>query len=57
MRFAVSRERHAPEDGIMYMERPIARSVLNAEAGEEVGVLVGSYLRRAMIEEVVQPGS
>ena len=30
---------------------------LNAEAGDEVDILVGSYLRWAVVEEVVAPGS
>ena len=57
LRFTVKPNRHAPEDGIIHQERSIARSVLDAEASEEVGVLVGSYLRRAIIEEVTPPAS
>ena len=56
LRFTVSSNRHAPDDGVIHKEKPIARSVLNAEVGEEVEILVGSYLRRAIIEEVLQSG-
>ena len=54
-RFTISHYRHAPGEGIIHKDRPIARSVLNAEAGEEIDILVGSYLRRVAVDEVVQP--
>ena len=57
VRFAIDHNRHAPEDGIIHKDMPIARSVLNAEPGEEVEILVGNYLRRAIVEEVVSPES
>ncbi len=55
-RFTIGHDRHVPDAGVVHKDRPMARSVLNAEAGEEVEILVGSYLRRAVVEEVVQTG-
>ncbi len=42
LRFAISDNRHAPDEGVIHRSEPITRAVLDAETGEEVEVLVGS---------------
>jgi transcription elongation GreA/GreB family factor len=41
-----------PSRGIVYRATPIAAALLGAEKGEEVEVLVGSYIRPAVIEDI-----
>lgn len=42
----------APERGVVGMEQPLGRALLGAQEGEEIEVLVGSYIRKAVIERV-----
>ena len=57
LRFTIGHDHHAPDEGVVHKDRPMARSVLNAEVGEEVEVLVGNYLQRAVVEEVTPHGT
>ncbi|WP_165793869.1 DUF4011 domain-containing protein [Hyphococcus luteus] len=43
-----------PDNGIISAHEPLATALLGAEQGEEIEVLVGSYVRKALIENVVK---
>jgi transcription elongation GreA/GreB family factor len=40
---------------MIHYRTPLAEALLGAEKGDEVEILVGSYVRRAVIEEIVRP--
>jgi transcription elongation GreA/GreB family factor len=47
----------APSDlaqGVINHKAPIAKALLGAEQGDEVEVLIGSYVRPAVVEDVIQ---
>jgi transcription elongation GreA/GreB family factor len=41
-----------PSQGIVHHRTPVASALLGAEAGDEVEILVGSYIRPAIIENI-----
>lgn len=41
-----------PANGIINIQQPLAQALLGAEEGEEVEFLVGSYVRRVLIEKI-----
>jgi very-short-patch-repair endonuclease len=41
-----------PSHGIVHHRTPVASALLGAEAGDEVEILVGSYIRPAIIEDI-----
>jgi very-short-patch-repair endonuclease len=43
------------EKGLINHKVPIAQALLGAEKGDEVEVLTGSYVRPAVIEEIIKP--
>ena len=45
---------NAPDRSIVHIGEPLGRALLGAEEGDEVEVLVGSYVREAIIERVVK---
>ena len=53
----ISNSRSDPGNGVVYFETPIAKALLGAEEGDEVEVLVGSYVHRAVVEAVQKQGS
>ncbi len=53
VQFTISAERSDPANGIIHFKRPIAEALLGAEEGEEVEILVGSYLRQAVVEKIL----
>jgi len=54
VQFTISAERSDPSNGVIYyFKKPIAEALLGAEEGEEVEILVGSYLRPAIVERIV----
>jgi transcription elongation GreA/GreB family factor len=52
LRVTISRERNDPKAGIVHASEPLATALLGAEEGEEVSVLVGSSIRKALVESV-----
>src|SRR5262249_44342808 len=50
----ISKKKSDPSLGIVYYETPIARALLGAEVGDEVEVLVGSYVKPAIIEQIIK---
>lgn len=54
LRITISRSRSDPSQGIINCDTPIARALLGAEEGDEVEVLVGSYVKPAIVEAVIK---
>lgn len=50
----ISASRTDLEQGIIYHKAPIAKALLGAEQGDEVEVLNGPYVRRAIVEEIIK---
>ncbi len=53
----ISQAESNPSDGVIHYMSPIAKALLGAEKGEEVEVLIGSYVRQAVIENIIKPGA
>lgn len=53
VQFRISRDQSDASNGVVYYKGPIAEALLGAEEGEEVEILVGSYLRPAVLEKIV----
>ena len=45
---------NAPGQGIVHVTEPLGRALLGMEEGDEIEVLIGSYLREAIIETVTK---
>jgi transcription elongation GreA/GreB family factor len=54
LQITISKKKSDPSLGIVYYETPIARALLGAEAGDEVEVLVGSYVKPAIVEQIIK---
>ena len=50
----LSDKTNAPDRGIVRIDRPIGRALLGAEEGDEIDILIGSYVRQAVIERVIK---
>lgn len=57
LHFTISGTKSDPSKGIVYQNTPIAKALLGAEEGEEVEVLVGSYVRPAVVERIMKDAS
>jgi very-short-patch-repair endonuclease len=55
VQFTISSERSDPDNGIIYFQKPIAEALLGAEEGDEVEILVGTYVRQAVLEKILTP--
>lgn len=55
VQFKISREPSDPKSGIINYKMPIAEAILEAEEGDEIEILVGSYLRPAIVEKILTP--
>jgi hypothetical protein len=53
VQFTISADHSDPDSGVIHFKKPIAEALLGAEEGEEVELLVGSYLRQAILEKIV----
>ncbi|MBI1194144.1 MAG: DUF4011 domain-containing protein [Bacteroidetes bacterium] len=51
----ITRERGEVGSGLINKDAPLARALIDAEEGDEVEVLSGAYMRRALIEKVTKP--
>ena len=54
VQFTISKTESDPSNGIVHYRKPIAEALLGAEEGDEVDVLVGSYLRQAVLEKIIR---
>jgi transcription elongation GreA/GreB family factor len=54
LRITISRAKSDPSQGIVNHETPVAKALLGAEEGDEVEVLVGSYVRPAVVESIIK---
>jgi transcription elongation GreA/GreB family factor len=52
VRITISKTLSDPDNGVIHFETPIAKALLGAEEGDEVDVLVGSYVRPAVVETI-----
>jgi very-short-patch-repair endonuclease len=52
LQITISETNSDPSQGIVRRDMPIARALLGAEQGDEVEVLIGSYVRRAVVERI-----
>jgi very-short-patch-repair endonuclease len=54
VQITISKAKSDPSQGIVYHEAPDARALLGAGVGDEVEVLVGSYVRPAVVERIIK---
>ncbi|GAB5461026.1 DUF4011 domain-containing protein [Hoeflea alexandrii] len=54
LQVTISRTGNDQSHGMIGFKMPLAEALLDAEEGEEIEVLVGSYLRKAVIEKVIK---
>jgi very-short-patch-repair endonuclease len=52
IKITISSTRSDPAHGIVHHRTPVASALLGAEAGDEVEILIGSYIRPAIIEGI-----
>jgi transcription elongation GreA/GreB family factor len=57
IKVTISEFRSDPSQGIIHHQTPVAAALLGTEEGDEVEVLVGSYIRPAMVESISKGGS
>lgn len=50
--FTIVKDPSAPEKGLVNRNAPLAKAVLDAEAGDELEILLGSLIRKAVVESV-----
>jgi transcription elongation GreA/GreB family factor len=50
--FTIVKEHSLPERGLVNQSAPLAKAVLDAEAGDEIEILLGSLIRKAVVESV-----
>ena len=48
-------EENAPNKGYVHIDQPLGEALLGAEEGDEIEVLVGSYVRKALVERIAKP--
>jgi transcription elongation GreA/GreB family factor len=54
LQITISKAKSDPSEGLVYHEAPVARALLGAEVGDEVEVLVGSYVGPAVVERIIK---
>jgi transcription elongation GreA/GreB family factor len=54
LQIMISGSKSDPSQGIVHYETPVAKALLGAEEGDEVEVLVGSYVRAAVVEKIIK---
>jgi transcription elongation GreA/GreB family factor len=57
LQITISETNSDPSLGIVHRDMPVARAILGAEQGDEVEVLIGSYVRRAVVERIMRERS
>jgi transcription elongation GreA/GreB family factor len=56
LQITISETNSDPSQGIVHRDMPVAKALLGAEQGDEVEVLIGSYVRRAVVERIIKEG-
>jgi very-short-patch-repair endonuclease len=51
---AISKNVSDPSQGMIHFKSPMAEALIGAEKGDEVEILVGSYVRQAVVEEIAK---
>jgi hypothetical protein len=54
LQVTISKAKSDPTQGIVNHETPVAKALLGAEVGDEVEVLVGSYVKPAVVERIIK---
>jgi very-short-patch-repair endonuclease len=54
MQITISKTKSDSTQGIVNQQMPVAKALLGAEVGDEVEVLIGSYVRRAVVERIIK---
>ncbi len=54
IKITISNTQSDPSHGVVHHRTPVASALLGAEAGDEVEILVGSYIRPAIIEDILK---
>jgi transcription elongation GreA/GreB family factor len=54
LQITISKAKSDPSQGIVNHETPVAKTLLGAEVGDEVEVLVGRYVRPAVVEHIIK---
>jgi Transcription elongation factor, GreA/GreB, C-term len=54
LQIMISRSKSDDSHGIVHYQTPVATALLGAEEGDEVEVLVGSYVRSAIVERIIK---
>jgi hypothetical protein len=57
MQLTISKGQPDATSGIINVRSPIAQALLGMEPGEEVEVLIGRYIRRAVVEKIYKGGA
>ena len=55
VRVTITSDRNDAENGKININQPLAKALLGEEEGEEIEFLVGSYVRRVLIEKIQKP--
>jgi hypothetical protein len=53
VRFTISDKQSDPSKGIVHHLSPMGKALLGAEEGDEIEVLVGAYVRSAIVEKIM----
>lgn len=51
--FKIVKEPSQPERGIVNQSAPLAKGVIDTEEGEEIEILLGSLIRKAVVEKIL----
>jgi len=54
IKVTISGTKSDPSQGIIHHRTPVATALLGTEEGDEVEVLVGSYIRPAVVENILK---
>ncbi len=54
LEITLSDEINVPDHGIVHTDRPLGQALLGAEESDEIDVLVGNFVREAVIERVIK---
>ena len=54
LQIRITRSKSEPSQGIVNYETPVAKALLGAEEGDVVEVLVGSYVKPAVVERIIK---
>ena len=50
----LSDKQNDPENGIVHIQKPLGRALIGAEKGEDIEILVGNVVRKAVVVDIVK---